>query len=223
MNILKFDESDQEDFDDFDSYADEESEENSGESSVSQRLFGYAAAGILAVIGFTYTASIVINNGGSIEFGQGLAGVQQVACDANGVEITPIAGFINEGDGKWSLDSVYVENIDSTCVGNDFILQFYTIGESDALVVSETSTGSTLFSKARIYFQSTASINLLTSNSNMSVYSILNPDDDDAADFASTNGFVLVFDADMWQYLATASRVDRITIQSANHDPTDTN
>ena len=219
MNILRFDDSDLEpEYDDEDSFIEEDPHE-----SRSRRLFGYAFAGLLAVIGFTYTANIVINNGGTIEFGQGIAGVQQVACDENGIEITPIAGYMNEDAAKWSLDSVYVENIDSTCAGKDFILQFYTADSDVPLTISETATGTTLFNRARIYFQSTSSISLLTANSNMYVYSILTPGEDDATDFASGNGFVLVFDADMWQFLATSSKVDRIAIQSVEHVSGDTN
>jgi len=220
VSVLRFDDSDLEpEYDDDDSYVVEEDRLQSR----SRRLFGYAFAGILAVMGFTYTANIVINGGSSLEFGQGQARVQQVACDANGIEITPLAGFINEGNGKWSLDSVYVENIDSTCAGKDFVLNFYTAGSNIPLTISETSTGTVLFNKARIYFQSTSSISLLTANSGMDVYSILTPGEDDSTEFASGNGFVLVFDANMWQYLATSSRIDRITIQSSEHNPLDTN
>ena len=71
MEILKFDPSD------YDPELDEdvESLEESSSGSGFKRLFGYAAAGMLAVMGFTYTANIVINGNTSLEFGQGQASI----------------------------------------------------------------------------------------------------------------------------------------------------
>ena len=77
MEILKFEGSD------FDPELDDEldsPEENSGGRV--KRLFGYAVAGLFAVVGFTYTANIVINGDTSLEFGQGRASISQTACDA---------------------------------------------------------------------------------------------------------------------------------------------
>ena len=216
MEILKFDPSD------YDPELDEdvESPEDSSSGSGFKRLFGYAAAGMLAVMGFTYTANIVINGNTSLEFGQGQASISQTACD-DAIEVTPLYSFLNsDTNPKWVLDSIYVEGIKDDCVGKDFILQVYD-GESDIPLYLTDSAGVTLFSKARVYFESTSSIRLLT-EAYMDLEMLLTPGEDDASDFETSNGFTLVFDAQLETSLASSSSINRVTIQSVNHDPTDT-
>ena len=60
-------------------------------------------AGVIA-LGSTLAASINLNSGGPIEFGQGVA--QTVACDSDGVELTPFAQFYNsEADAAFFFSS----------------------------------------------------------------------------------------------------------------------
>jgi len=62
----------------------------------------------LAALGSTFAASITLNNGSSVEYGQGLS--QAVACDATGsVTINPQNTFINaSGAGAFDLDTLTV-------------------------------------------------------------------------------------------------------------------
>lgn len=218
MEILKFEGSD------FDPELDDEldsPEENSGGRV--KRLFGYAVAGLFAVVGFTYTANIVINGDTSLEFGQGRASISQTACDA-AISITPDYSFLNDANNpKWVLDSILVEGIDDDCVGKDFIIQVFDDSSDTPLSLTDDG-GATLFSKARIYFLSTSSFQLVTTaNAYLDLDMLLTPGEDDASDFLTNNGFQLSFDAQLVNSLATSSSINRFTIQSVNHDSTDTN
>ena len=137
MNLLKRYESD--DFDE--SYAFDDAEYGEfEESSGSKPFLVKAIAMILAVTGIAYGANIALTSSGSkVEFGQGF--VTTTACDTNGgITIIPYAGFINDtGTGKFSLDSIILENVDANCVGEDFTIQVYA-ATGDALTVSETAT-----------------------------------------------------------------------------------
>lgn len=79
--------------------------------------------GMLA-LGFTFAASINLNSGDSVEFGQGVA--QTTACDGN-VVITPYSKFINEeNSGSFKLSAITVSDIDLVaCSGKDFVIKAY--------------------------------------------------------------------------------------------------
>jgi hypothetical protein len=78
-------------------------------------------------IGSTLAASINLNSGGPVEFGQGVA--QTIACDDE-ITITPYSTFINqEGGGEYYFSSLRVSGIDSSsdkCSGKTFEIKAYS-------------------------------------------------------------------------------------------------
>lgn len=84
---------------------------------------GIAILALVPVIGSTYAASIAVNSGSAIEFGQGQNAV--TACDSS-ITITPTSTFTpgtNNADGTFSLDTVVLGGVDtSACNGKTFKL-----------------------------------------------------------------------------------------------------
>jgi hypothetical protein len=92
-------------------------------------FLGIGALIAVPAIGTTLAASITIGSG-SIEFGQGQQ--QAVACDTDGVTVTPVAGFTNAvGAGTFKLASITVSGIASTCNGKTFTLRVYNNTAND--------------------------------------------------------------------------------------------
>ena len=215
MNILKRYESD--DFDE--SYAFDDAEYGDIEESGSSKPFLVKAiAMILAVTGIAYGANIALTASGSrTEFGQGF--VTTAACDTNGgITIIPYAGFINDtGTGKFSLDSIILENIDAACVGEDFTIQVYA-ETGDALTVSETATSAnggsySTLDLAKFYFSDSSTVQ--AQGMAYIDYDILH---DPATDFASNQSSIqIVFDPDRTVSFADATAIRRITIQTVKH------
>jgi hypothetical protein len=95
-------------------------------------------------MGSTLAASITLNGGTSVEFGQGVQYV--TACDT-GVTLTPVSGFVNGAAGQesnqsnFALTSLAVSGVDdSDCVGKKFTLNAYT--DSATVGQNYTSSGS---------------------------------------------------------------------------------
>jgi hypothetical protein len=97
-------------------------------------------AGVMGM-GSTLAASITLNSGASVEFGQGVS--YTTACDSN-ITITPLSTFVNasSGDGgaNFALTSVKVGDIDSGCAGKYLRLSAYT--DSATVGGAYTSSGS---------------------------------------------------------------------------------
>jgi hypothetical protein len=216
MNLLKRYESD--DFDE--SYAFDDAEYGDFEESGSSKPFLVKAiAMILAVTGIAYGANIALSpNNTKTEFGQGF--ITTTACDTNGgITVIPYAGFINDtGTGKFTLDSIILENIDANCVGEDFTIQVY--GETGtALTVSETATSANggsyqTFDLARFYFQDSATVKAI--DKNYIDFDILH--DVTTNEFTNNQASIqITFDPDRAITFADASMVRRITIQTVAH------
>jgi hypothetical protein len=216
MNLLKRYESD--DFDE--SYAFDDAEYSDYEETGSSKPFLVKAiAMILAVTGIAYGANIALtSNGGVTEFGQGF--VTTTACDSQGgITIIPYAGFINEtGTGKFSLDSIILEDIDAACVGEDFTIQVYA-ESGTALTVSESATAPNggsyqTFDLARFYFKDSATVESI--DRSYIDFDILH---DVTNDEFSTNksSIQITFDPDRTISFADATAVRRITIQTVKH------
>jgi hypothetical protein len=216
MNLLKRYESD--DFDE--SYAFDDAEYSDYEETGSSKPFLVKAiAMILAVTGIAYGANIALtSNGGVTEFGQGF--VTTTACDSqDGITIIPYAGFINEtGTGKFSLDSIILENIDAACVGEDFTIQVYA-ETGTALTVSESATAPNggsyqTFDLARFYYKDSATVESI--DRSYIDFDILH---DVTNDEFSTNksSIQITFDPDRTISFADATAVRRITIQTVKH------
>ncbi len=85
-----------------------------------------ALVGTIA-LGSTLAASINLNSGGPVEFGQGIA--QTTACDDE-ITITPYSTFVNEeGGGDYYFSSLKISGIDSSegkCSGKRFLIKAYS-------------------------------------------------------------------------------------------------
>jgi hypothetical protein len=218
MNLLKRYESD--DFDE--SYAFDDAENGEFEEVGSSKPFLVKAiAMILAVTGIAYGANIALTSGSSkVEFGQGIT--TTTACDTNnGITVIPYAGFINDsGSGKFSLDSIILENIDANCIGEDFTIQVYA-ETGTALTVSESATSANggsyvTFDLGRFYFQDSSTV--LAIDKSYIDYDILTDTSAGSTEFASNQSSIqITFDPDRTLSFADASLVRRITIQTVKH------
>jgi hypothetical protein len=187
------------------------------ESGSSKPFLVKAIAMMIAVTGIAYGANIAISNpgGGATEFGQGY--LTTTACDTQGgITVIPYAGYINEtGTGKFSLDSIILENIDAACVGNDFIIQVY--GDTGtALTVSESATSLNNYNQydaAR--FTYTDSNTVVMTDRQYTDVAILTDTSDGSTEFTSNQGSIqITFDPDRTLSFADASLIRKITIQT---------
>ena len=89
-----------------------------------------ALVGVIA-LGSTLAASINLNSGTPVEFGQGVA--QATACD-NDILVTPISKFINsESSGGFKFSGISISGLDTTdqsgstqgCSGKTFVIKSY--------------------------------------------------------------------------------------------------
>jgi hypothetical protein len=217
MNLLKRYESD--DFDE--SYAFDDAENGDLEESGSSKPFLVKAiAMMIAVTGIAYGANIALTTapGGRTEFGQGF--LTATACDTQGgITVIPMAGFVNEtgtvgASGKFTLDTIYLENIDAACVGNDFIIQVY--GETDtALTLSESATSLNNYVQydlARFSYVDSNTVRMVgTQYTDVDILT----DTTSATEFNANQGQIqITFDPDRTVSAADASVIRRITIQT---------
>jgi len=217
MNLLKRYESD--DFDE--SYAFDDAENGDFEESGSSKPFLVKAiAMMIAVTGIAYGANIALTTapGGRTEFGQGF--LTATACDTqNGITVIPMAGFVNEtgtvgASGKFTLDTIYLENIDAACVGNDFIIQVY--GETGtALTLSESATSVSNYVQydlARFSYVDSSTVRMVgTQYTDVDILT----DTTSATEFNANQGQIqITFDPDRTVSAADASVIRRITIQT---------
>jgi hypothetical protein len=217
MDLLKRYESD--DFDESYDFDDPENGEIEEKGS-SKPFLVKAAAMLVAVMGIAYGANIGLSGGGSsIEFGQGRISTTAV-CDTNGgITMIPYAGFVNEagGTGKFTLDSIIFENVDDTCVGDDFVIQVFSNAGADALTLSETrSAGSYVTSNSvRFSFIDSSTVRMV-SNQYTDIELLT---DVTSSEFANDqSSFQLVFDPDQTSSFADASQIFKITIQSMDRN-----
>jgi hypothetical protein len=218
MNLLKRYESD--DFDE--SYAFDDAENGDLEESGSSKPFLVKAiAMMIAVTGIAYGANIALTTapGGRTEFGQGF--LTATACDTQGgITVIPMAGFVNEtgtvgASGKFTLDTIYLENIDAACVGNDFIIQVY--GETDtALTLSESATSLNNYVQydlARFSYVDSNTVQMV--GTQYTDVDILTDTSAGSTEFTSNQGQIqITFDPDRTVSAADASVIRRITIQT---------
>jgi hypothetical protein len=116
---------------------------NSNHKSLKFVLGIGALVGVIA-LGSTLAASINLNSGGPVEFGQGVA--QTTACD-NDIVLTPFSAFVNSaGEGSFLLSSITLSSIDSSaegCAGKSFTISSFSDNSPTPIaqiVVAVTST-----------------------------------------------------------------------------------
>jgi hypothetical protein len=134
-----------EEFDDSVYYADDPAEFHAAPEKAKNPIkFGFIT--FISVLGIALGANLALNLGSNnrLEFGQGFAvttGCQGKLSPYNTMMLTPYAGFQNaNGTGKFTLDSILLENVDRSCVGKDFTIKVFNNTSSDALTISETAT-----------------------------------------------------------------------------------
>jgi hypothetical protein len=218
MNLLKRYQGD--DFDE--SFVFDDAENGDFEESGSSKPFLVKAiAMMIAVTGIAYGANIALTTapGGRNEFGQGF--VTAAACDTQGgITVIPMAGFINEtgtagASGKFTLDTIYLENIDAACVGDDFTIQVYgDTGTALNLTESATSVSNYVqYDLARFSYVDSNTVRMV--GTQYTDVDILTDTSAGSTEFTSNQGQIqITFDPDRTVSAADASVIRRITIQT---------
>jgi len=104
----------------------------SGEKKTLSIILGIGLLVGTIALGSTLAASINLNNGGPVEFGQGVT--QTVACDSNGVTLTPYSTFENDGaDSGFYFSSLEISGVSDNCSGVTFKVRAYMNGNNEPL------------------------------------------------------------------------------------------
>jgi hypothetical protein len=114
----------------------------SGSRKPFKLLIGIGALVGVIALGSTLAASINLNTGKPVEFGQGVA--QTTACD-NNILVTPFARFVNAtGEGSFMFAGISLSILDTTtqgCAGKSFSIEAFGQGGS-SLATYSISVGS---------------------------------------------------------------------------------
>ncbi|CAB4573680.1 unannotated protein [freshwater metagenome] len=212
-----------EEFDDSVYYVDDPVEYHAAENPAKNPLkFGVVT--FISVLGIAFGANLLINvtSGNTIEFGQAIqvtAVCQGKTSPSKNMMLTPYAGFQNaSGTGKFTLDSILLENVDRDCVGKDFTIKLFSNSSSDALTISETATSVGVYQGFQSFrFWWADSVTVTSMSRQYTDVELLN-DTSDATDFnANESAFLITFDPDQVENFADAREVFKITIESNNH------
>lgn len=206
-------------FDDSVYYADDPAELDAVAVSARNPLkFGIIT--FISVLGIAFGANLVLNvgNNNRIEYGQGFQTV--LSCQpSTTITVTPYAGFINDtGTGKFTLDSILLENVHKDCVTKDFTVRLFADTSSTPLTLSETATSVGVyqgFQEFRFWWQDSVTVTAMSRQ--YTDVELLN-DTSDATDFnANANAFLITFDPDQVASFADARDVFKITLESSTH------
>lgn len=126
---------------------------------------GVGALVLVPVIGMTFAASITINSGTAVQFGQGYQAA--TACDS-AITITPTSSFSTP---TFSLATLALSNFDTdACAGKKITIKVLnSSGTEQAVSVGANSTENT-----RIVFTLPSSAGSVTENDTTNTYSISN-------------------------------------------------
>jgi hypothetical protein len=145
-----------------------------------------ALVGTIA-LGSTLAASINLNSGGPVEFGQGVT--QTTACDDE-ITLTPYSSFINaDGGGSFMGTRIVISGVDSStegCSGKNLKITGFTSSEPIAQIIVEVASASPWFTIDDVY--------------------------DATLDDVSSSSFTIVIDPNILSI--EASEVTRFTIES---------
>jgi len=93
------------------------------------------------VIGTTLAASISINSGSSVQFGQGV--IQATACD-EAITVTANTSFTNaSGAGSFNVDTITLSGIADACSAKTFTVRAYDTTTATPLTVNSGGTPTT--------------------------------------------------------------------------------
>ena len=122
-----------------DQYSDDPMDSERPKSGAFSKLFSFIGIAAVLVVGSTFAASINLNPGQNVEFGQGIS--IATSCDSE-ITLTPISSFVNaSGNGAFYFSGFTVSNIDTTaCNGRSFSLSAYGNSESLPIALFDTKT-----------------------------------------------------------------------------------
>ena len=110
-------------------------------SRTSKLVFGAAVLLALPLIGTTLAASISINSGSSVQFGQGV--IQATACD-EAITVTANTSFTNaSGAGSFNVDTITLSGIADACSAKTFTVRAYDTTTATPLTVNSGGTPTT--------------------------------------------------------------------------------
>ncbi len=179
---------------------------NSGSKKPLKFILGIGALVGVIALGSTLAASINLNSGSPVEFGQGVA--QTTACSGdNSIIVTPTSKFINaEEAGAYYYNSVRLSDIPAECQGVDFKIVAYDLsGNSIRLTTDCSDPGKG--DKPVIHFGGSNSTHATTATSNEMYTSITQ---------ANSTSFTLTWaNGSDCSSSALAENVYRITIESS--------
>jgi len=165
-------------------------------------VFGIGALVGVIAIGSTLAASINLNGGGPVEFGQGVA--QTTACDDE-VTITPYATFVNDYESAdFLFTSFSVTGISASCYGKTFTIKAYSNSGNSPLDLYATTGIAEPFSEVQV-LDTAGSFSLVSAG-------LLSDDIEDVATGFKVTMVTTGPPASI--ALASAQGVDRITIES---------
>jgi hypothetical protein len=144
----------------------------------------------------TLAANIALNDGGTVEFGQGIT--QTTACsDGQSLIVTPLSSFTNAaGAGSFKFTGVTVSEIPESCDGVDFKISAYNTSGDALAIFNEDSTVATIWNDEGTF--------------KLGAYSLY------GTSIASDTG---VFTVSFTSPVALATNVSRVTLQSSAHTP----
>jgi hypothetical protein len=104
-----------------------------------------------SVIGSTLAASITLNSGNDVEFGQGK--LLATACDTE-ITLNPLSGYANGPSSQFVLKKIALDDIDSSvgrCKGVDFHIRFYPSDGAAAALTIYTDANNNAVKELIIY------------------------------------------------------------------------
>ena len=109
----------------------------------SKFIFGAVILLALPLIATTLAASITINSGSTVQFGQGV--IQATTCDS-AITISANSSFTNaSGAGSFNVDTVTLSGVANACSGNTFTIRAYDTTTATPLTLNSGGTPTTAF------------------------------------------------------------------------------
>jgi hypothetical protein len=90
----------------------------------------------LALVATATAANISLSGNQSVEFGQGILNLK--ACTPS-LTLSPVVGFVNEGEAKFVFEAVDITGIPDSCIGYDFLIRVYDESNQAPLMVTDSA------------------------------------------------------------------------------------